>query len=240
MKPTHNTATIAVTSLTAAARRLRAGRGFTLIEILAVIAIISILAAAVLLLAKPVADSQKIAVTQGYIGSLGASVEQYRNVFTEYPSHEGDASDEEGWQLDFYANLSGLKVLRSENDKIRLVNYTEVLGSNNQPPARRSFINESAFRFNPLTSSSTIDENHRWFVDGWNNPIAYRYNTINGGEMGKSWLSTRFLLISAGAKHHEPVTTGDYFTGSMQVTGQVPEDYADSYRADNIVNWKKD
>jgi prepilin-type N-terminal cleavage/methylation domain-containing protein len=214
-------------------------RAFTLIEILAVIAIISILSGIVLMIAPAVADSQKIATTQGYIGTLGASVAQYKNVFGDLPSHDGAADDNEGWNLSFYANLSGLKVLQNENNKLRLVPYTEVVGTNGKPVARRSFITESAFRFNPV-NLGTIDENNRWFVDGWDNPIAYRYNVIADGEMGKSWLSPQYLLISAGAKYHEPVSPADYFTGSMQSIGQVPDDYADSYRADNIVSWRKD
>jgi prepilin-type N-terminal cleavage/methylation domain-containing protein len=216
-------------------------RGFTLVELMAVIAIIAILTATVFLLAPGVSNSQKFAVTRGYIGTLGASAEQYRNVFREYPTYEGDSGDDEGWRLAFYANLSGLKVLKFEDNKVRLVPYAEVVDSNNRPPARRSFIAESTLKFNAPIGTATPDENQRYFVDGWENPIAYRYRTITGGELGKSWESPRFLLVSAGAKYHDPEpTTADYFTGDMESSGRIPNEYADNYRADNVVNWKKD
>ncbi|MDR0535340.1 MAG: type II secretion system GspH family protein [Puniceicoccales bacterium] len=216
-------------------------QAFTLIEILAVIAIVAILSAAVLAIAPAVVEGQNRATTRGYIDSLASACEQFRNsnAFREYPTHEGEASDDEQWRLNFHACLTGLKVLHADNDKLRLASISEVTDTSGNPLQRRSFIAESAFKFNRV-AGAIAEENQRYFVDSWENPIAYRYNVITGGEMGKAWLAPKYLIVSAGAKFQDPITPSDYFASGMQTSGQVPEDYADTYRADNIVSWSRD
>jgi prepilin-type N-terminal cleavage/methylation domain-containing protein len=216
----------------------RAARAFTLVEILAVVAIIATLSGLTLSISTYMVAKRNSSVTRGSIHSMGSILENFKNTFGEYPLHDGASGDDEGWQRTLYACVTGLKILKSEDNKVRLLRYDEVTGTDGKIPQRRPFASEKVFEVNRVNGVLPANEDDRFFVDGWSNPLAYRYNVISSGTLGTQWERPDFLLISAGSKFREPVQSNDFFSGSMESTGKVPEQYSDDpYRADNITNW---
>jgi prepilin-type N-terminal cleavage/methylation domain-containing protein len=219
----------------------RAARAFTLVEILAVIAIIALLSALVLAISPGVDAKKKSAVSSASIRSMGSILENFKTTFGEYPLHDGASGDDEGWQRTLYACVTGLKILKLEDNKLRLLRYDEVSSADGKIPQRRPFASEKIFEVNQVNGVVPANEDARFFVDGWSNPLAYRYNVISSGALGTQWERPDFLLISAGSKFREPIQSNDFFSGSMESTGKVPDQYSDDpYRADNITNWNLD
>lgn len=228
------------TSMKHSRPHIYARRAFTLVELLAVVAIITLLASMVLLIARGVVDSQKGATTDGYLQALKLGAENFRSTFGEYPTHPSGATDTESWKRTFYGCLAGYKVLRVQDKKILLINYDQVSANSRSKVQRKTFITESQLKINLLENGDLPEEAERYFLDAWENPLAYRYNIIEGGEMGKQWSRPDYLLISPGAKHHDPIRNTDYFSESMEATGIVPENYfEDTYRASNITNFPR-
>ena len=68
------------------------GRGFTLIEMLVVVVIISILSALVLAAVSTARTRAKSMQTQGTITGLEAALDRYEGDFQDFPSSDGDQS----------------------------------------------------------------------------------------------------------------------------------------------------
>jgi len=65
----------------------RVGRGFTLVELLVVIAVIAILAALLLPALAKAKDSAKSAACKSNLRQLGLALNMYVNDYDKYPSH---------------------------------------------------------------------------------------------------------------------------------------------------------
>ncbi|MDR1817439.1 MAG: prepilin-type N-terminal cleavage/methylation domain-containing protein [Puniceicoccales bacterium] len=221
-----------------------AAAAFTLVELLAVIAIVGILMAVVLGIAPGISNARNEAAAKSHMGSIQTALEEFHQSYKEYPPHDGAATDAEGWQKTLYATLTGLKVLKFEDDKYRLATYEEAATSTGKTAVQRSFIRESAVGTQPGRGGEEIPEEQRYFVDPWGNPYGYRYNILENGAFGKQWRRPGYLLVCAGIRFRDhdaqsQPSNEDYFSGAMETTGQVPDEYfKDEYRRDNLTNWK--
>jgi hypothetical protein len=204
-----------------------------------VIAILGILFSLVFAIGKGVDDSQRSARTRGEVEFMKSALESFKGTYGEYPPHDGGATDKEGWQRTLYACLSGLKVYEKQGETRRLVKYDQAIGTSGKIAVRRAFASEANISVGQSSgSAAATSEDNSFFVDAWDNPYAYRYNTIAGGTLGTEWVRPNFLLLSAGAKFHEPLTDDDFFVNGMDGTGTIPDTYSnDKYRADNITSW---
>ncbi|MDR1497517.1 MAG: type II secretion system GspH family protein [Puniceicoccales bacterium] len=221
--------------------RRRARNAFTFIEILTVIAIIGLLGTIVLAIAPLVENKKRSSVTTASIRYMSAILENFKTTYGAYPVHDGGTGDSVGWQRNLYACITGLKVLKNEDNTLRLLRYDAVTSSDTKTPQRLPFASESTFEVVRINGTVPPNEDERYFVDGWGNPFAYRFNIISGGKLGTQWERPGFLLISAGKNFREPLADNDIFSGNMESTGKVPDEYfSDSYRADNITNWNQD
>jgi len=219
-------------------------RGFTLVELLTVIAIIGILMALVLAIGPGVANLRNRSVAEAQMGNLKTALASFHTDFGEYPVHDGGASDAEGWQRNLYALLTGLKVLRFQDDTWRIVTFEEAAAAAGKTAQRRSYLQESNMKvYRGKNDNETTEENF-YFIDPWGNPYAYRYNVIEGGKLGTQWKNPDYLLVCAGANFRDHDGTDqpsneDYFSGGMDSTGRIPDDYfKDTYRKDNLTSWK--
>ncbi len=211
---------------------------FTLVEILIVIAIIAILAAITLTVNNAVKNSQRKARTRGDISNMIASLENFKSIYGFYPMTSG-ASASTNWQRTLYDCLTGNKVYKIIDDKIELVAYDSNLADGKTSAVRRSFVSDANILTALDENGNPLPEEEQYFVDGWENPYAYRYNTLTSGQPNREWENPGFILISAGAVYNDPVTNDDYFSDDMETTGKYNESYFDDKnRADNITNWR--
>lgn len=218
-------------------------RAFTLVELLAAIAIIAALSALVLAIIPGVRNAQQSATTRGFVSAMQSSLESFKNTYGAYPTDACAASDSLAWQQALHDGLTGLKVLKQVNGSLQLLNFDDSKAATNasKKPVRLSFITGSQIP-EITTSGETIitDESKALFVDAWNNPFQYRYAPISGNKLSTAWESPGFLLVSAGRKSAaETPVDSDFFSGGMESSGKIPDNYFDDqYRADNITNWK--
>jgi prepilin-type N-terminal cleavage/methylation domain-containing protein len=222
-----------------------ARRGFTLVEVLAVIAIICLLVAMLLTIVPGVIVARSTARTKADVSALGNALEAFKLYYGEYPPGEGEnASDQEKWQHVLYDCVTGQKVLHVQNGDLELADYRKLpAGSTRLAPARKPFLTDANISLGlDVTGQIPKDERDRYFVDAWGNAYAYRYNSIVAGKLGLAWKRPGFLLISPGPKFKEKdketdYFSEDYFIGNMETDGRIPNDYFSGDRADNITNW---
>lgn len=212
--------------------------GFTLVEILIVIAIIGILAAITLTVNNAVKNSQRKARTRGDISNMMTYLENFKSTYGLYPMSSGSADDVD-WRRTFYDCLTGNKVYKIINDKVELVAYDSHLSAGKTSAVRRSFVTDANLLTARDTAGTPLPETEQYFVDGWENPYVYRYNKLSGGQPNREWVNPSYLLISAGPTYNDPVSDDDYFFGNMETSGQYTQEYFDDKnRADNITNWR--
>jgi len=70
--------------------RPRAARGFTLVELLAVVTIIAILTGIVLVAAGGVSGARKVALTEDILRSLDRALDEYHTATDKYPAYNAD------------------------------------------------------------------------------------------------------------------------------------------------------
>ncbi|MDR2981309.1 MAG: prepilin-type N-terminal cleavage/methylation domain-containing protein [Puniceicoccales bacterium] len=214
--------------------KLRFRGAFTLIELLTVIAIIGILAAAFFAIGKGVVAAQNTGRARGDITTMKQALEAFKKSYSEYPMISGGSSDSKAWQQALHDCLTGTKVLKRKDNQIQLLDYQSARNDTSKTAQKKSFLSEANIAVDDPNNQTTAV-----FVDPWSNPYEYRYATISGGSVSTQWERPDYLLICAGAEYNEPTTTADYFMGSMESDGKVPSNYFDDkYRADNITNWK--
>lgn len=194
-------------------RHLRgAGRpsGFTLVEVLVVIAIVVVLAGMILGVASGVRRRAEVARTQGELTSLAQSLEQYRAAYGDYPwvaTHAVDgAAALSNSQLVFQALLGhrspiGDKVLRGGALQVR----DDPLASLSAEQRRR-FVDASGFsvgldgevtdpQYEPVLTAAGAGFFRQSFFDPWGQPYVYVYRAEAAPA---AWQAPGYVLFSVG------------------------------------------
>lgn len=151
-------------------------RAFTLLELLAVIMIIAILAGIVIGVGRRAAESGKTARARAELAALGAALEAYKRAYGDYPRILSDsAATDTGSGQALYAALNGQRgpQLASADFAVR----------------QRVLLEKSRFA---LASPAAGDDAVNAVVDPWGNPYRYAYNP------GPAWRNSSFVLLSAG------------------------------------------
>lgn len=174
--------------------------GFTIIELLTVIAIIGILMSIAVTVGRGIQERAKIARAKAEMAVLAAALEQYKAHYGDYPwtlapplGTVGDTSKWDGGSVLFNA-VAG--VLRPTGDVVRDADGQPVLG--------RVFVELSKFELwstdealipDPANPAPVVN----WFNDPWGNWYYYHYRRgAPGSAAGDDWQSPGFLLYSHG------------------------------------------
>ncbi len=238
-------------------------KGFTLVEVLAVVAIIAILATLTLNISKGVSSRQAQARVQGDMSAIAGGLEAYKAAYGDYLLFRNttSATADLRTSTDFERYL--VRALMGDWYVILPPGGGSVItpGASNSNsaatnPERRAFVDPAVFRYSSGTNLYNASNASLSIVDPWNNPYIYRYkNGFTYNSTNKawycSWLRPGFLLMSMGpdATLTEARTvlvnlpTAQGF--NMQLTGVIPSTYssgtakADTYRFDNIIYGEK-
>ncbi len=240
-------------------------RGFTLIEILLVIAVIGILSTLMFSLFKAARNGNNKAKARGEIQGLSMACEVYRKTYSDYPCGSTAAKTNGGqFRKDFYDQLVGSKRIYSVNlpaggNAVQLLSYsdTKLPGGSNRK--MKPFLSDGI-----VTSNKDKSLGQEEFRDPWGNAYEYRYRVLPGDTTPiqnlttgayestyGAWKYPGFLVVSCGANYVEPTTEGtpddvEYWDGTdMPKSGTVTTTYFNDdtnsppsfQRADNVVNW---
>jgi prepilin-type N-terminal cleavage/methylation domain-containing protein len=229
-------------------------RGFTLIEILLVIAVIGILSTLMFSLFKAARNGNNKAKARGEIQGLSMACEVYRKTYGDYPCGSTSAKTNGAqFRKDFFDQLVGRKRIYTVNlssggNAVQLLEYNKLPGGGTR-------------KLKPFLSSGVVTSNddksfglEDWvnggsakayeFRDPWGNAYDYRYrvlpvdstpvqdlttgayNTTYG-----AWKYPGFLIVSCGANYADPPTEGtptdaEYWDGTdMPKTGTITPTY---------------
>ncbi len=147
-----------------------------MLELLAVIAIIAVLAGIVLGVGRRATEAGKTARAKAELAALSAALEAYRRTYGDYPrilsdSHSTDTAAGQA----LYAALNGQRGPQ--------------LSAANFPAQQRVLLELSRFT---LASPTAADTAANLVLDPWGNPYRYAYNP------GAGWKYSSFVLVSAG------------------------------------------
>jgi len=209
-------------------------RGFTLIEILLVIAVIGILSTLMFSLFKAARNGNNKAKARGEIQGLSMACEVYRKTYGDYPCGSVAAkSSGAQFRKDFFNQLVGrTRIYTSNSSKgnyVMLLDYndTKYLPGTGTNRKMKPFLSDGVVTSNDDKSLGLED----WmkgasakayeFRDPWGNAYDYRYRVLPGDstliinlENGAqdptyyAWKYPGFLIVSCGANYVEPTTEG--------------------------------
>ena len=231
--------------------RSLARRGFTLIEILLVIAVIGILSTLMFSLFKAARNGNNKAKARGEIQGLNMACEVYRKTYSDYPCGSTTAKTNSAqFRKDFFDQMSGRKRIYSVNlpaggNAVQLVNYTDTKlpGGNNRK--MKPFLSSGIVTSNDDKSFGLDDWTKAYeFRDPWGNAYDYRYRVLPGDTTPilnlttgaydstyGAWKNPGFLVVSCGANFLEPTTEGtpldvEYWDGTdMPKSGTITTTY---------------
>jgi prepilin-type N-terminal cleavage/methylation domain-containing protein len=240
-------------------------RGFTLIEILLVIAVIGILSTLMFSLFKAARNGNNKAKARGEIQGLSMACEVYRKTYGDYPCGSTAAKTSGTlFRKDFFDQLVGNKRIYSVNlssggNAVQLLSYTDTKLPGGSNRKMKPFLSDGV-----VTSNKDKLLGQEEFRDPWGNAYEYRYRVLPGDSTPIQDLSTGaynstygawkypgFLIVSCGANYTETTNPGtpddvDYWDGTdMPKSGTITPTYFNDdtgnppafQRADNIVNW---
>jgi len=165
---------------TAPSRRRRGLVGFTLVELLTVLAIIGILVALVLSVARGVFEHAREAQADAEMTSLAQALTQYKLQYGDYPHIEDDPGNSKGGLADALTGKVG---------------PTGVSMGTNVQSWGKSYLDLTKFHFsNPSQIETTAGVCE--ILDPWGNQYRYIYKAQ--GITGTAWKNPGYLLYSAG------------------------------------------
>lgn len=150
---------------------------FTLLELLAVIAVIGILTSIVIGVGRRATETARVARAHAELATVAAALESYRQIHGDYPQVAPDATagaTESGQAL--YAALNGQR--------------GPAAGAAPFSVRQRALLDFARFALaEPAATATAV--NH--LLDPWGRPYHYAYKAPATG-----WTNTRFVLYSAG------------------------------------------
>ena len=202
-------------SLSNSHRNLSRTSGFTLVELLTVIAVIALLASISFGISRGVQNAQARAKVKAELAVMAQALEQFKSTYGDYPRIETTSVTENAEEL--LRSLLGYRVLE-QNDAgdIEMSDVT---------PARKSFLNPDKVGTSadvPVDAPPTSE----YFIDPWENPYVYIYNRTDGG----SWDNFGYVLFSSGPDGSENVSGVDT-DGLMDATFLEDKDNLDNIYA---------
>lgn len=198
----------------------QSARGFTLVEIMVVMAVIAILAAIALAVQDGLRERGLRTKAQGQLADLAQALEQYRILYGDYPWVPG--GDDGSRAL--YAALIGQTTpkgdqfrdgpngpIRKRQHFIDIFNYT-VGDENGALTAPPKTIGEGV---DMQTLDADFARHH--FLDPWGRPYRYAYKSRS--DNGAAWKHPGFILLSDGGDGKPPMP--------LPANGWLPANYRD-------------
>lgn len=210
--------------------RPRSRPAFTLIELMVVMGIIGILAAALIPLVGGAINSQRRAKATGEIKAMAAACDAFRKLYGEFPcvrngSYPTLTADYPQYRQDLFDQLLGRKILvstalASGKTNIALLPFNDSSLPNSTKRVLRPFVTPELIPGCDNSGSEAVDPSAMTqFIDPWGNAYDYRYRVLpaSGGATDTTpfttWLAPDFLLVSCGA---------NFVASSSAATPHVP------------------
>ncbi len=203
-------------------------KAFTLIEILIVIALLTLLMATLTQMIGGVGDSQGRARAKTDMALIAAGLEAFNGQYGGYP-RISSAGGEVYAGGELYKCMAGKMMLTIKDDQIIMAE----LGI-----PRKPFIDTTKIMLadpnDPYLRDVDPEKNGVYFVDPWLEPYLYFYDTSTfvGDGMSSSWKSPSYILLSKGPDQKETDSMSMYTTGIIPDT---PDYMSNDENVDNII-----
>lgn len=167
-------------------------QGFTLVELLLVIAVILILASITFGISRGVQNAQARAKAKAEMATISQALGQFKSRYGDYPWHQDrNADNTENNKLMLYA-LTGRLVLADPfpnvaPDEIKAIEVTDEDEIEKNP----KFLDDTKF------STTIVDDETESLLDPWGNPYYYLYKNDDNPD---DWEVFGFHLYSTGPK----------------------------------------
>ena len=146
--------------------------GFTLLELLTVIAIIGILAGIVVGLGRRAAESGKVSRARAELAVIGTALESYKRIFGDYPQTDDEAR--------LLQSLIGKMAPKGESMTGRPLLETAKFAE--------AVLTAPTVSVDPFTNASAV------LLDPWGQPYVYVYKVPVAG-----WANSSYVLYSIGS-----------------------------------------